>query len=90
LASDPKGRFRVRTPKLPIDADGAGDVIAGLFLANYLRAGNIGEALAKAASALHGVLRVTIEAGSHELLLIKAQDELVNPTQVFEAEPLGS
>jgi pyridoxine kinase len=90
LASDPKGRFRVRTPKLPIDADGAGDAIAALFLANYLRAGNVGEALAMAASALHGVLRATLEAGSHELLFIKAQDELVKPTQVFEAEALGS
>jgi pyridoxine kinase len=90
LASDPKGRFRVRTHKLPIDADGAGDALAALFLANYLRAGNIGEALAKAASALHGVLQVTLEAGSHELLFIKAQDELVKPTQMFEAEALGS
>jgi pyridoxine kinase len=90
LASDPKGRFRVRTPKLPIDADGAGDAIAALFLANYLRAGNVGEALATAASALHGILRATLEAGSRELLFIKAQDELVKPTQVFEAEALGS
>jgi hypothetical protein len=31
-----------------------------------------------------------LEAGSHELLFIKAQDELVKPTQVFEAEALGS
>jgi len=90
LASDPKGRFRVRTPKLPIDVNGAGDAIAALFLANYLRAGSAGEALAKAASALHGVLRQTFEAGSQELLFIQAQDELVTPTQVFEAEPLGS
>ena len=89
LASDPKGRFRVRTPKLPIDVNGAGDAIAALFLANYLRAGSAGEALAKAASALHGVLRQTFEAGSQELLFIQAQDELVTPTQVFEAEPLG-
>ena len=89
LASDRKGRYRVRTPKLPIDVNGAGDAIAALFLAHYLRIGNIGEALATAASALHGVLRQTFETGAHELLFVQAQDELVKPTQVFEAEALG-
>jgi pyridoxine kinase len=90
LASDPKGRFRVRTPKLPIQLNGAGDAIAALFTAHYLRAGSAGKALSKAASTIYGLLAKTMEAGSRELLLIAAQDELVEPTQVFEAETLGS
>jgi pyridoxine kinase len=90
LASDPKGRFRVRTPKLPIQLNGAGDAIAALFTAHDLRTGSAGAALSKAASSVYGLLAKTMEAGSREILLIAAQDELVQPTQVFEAEPLGS
>jgi pyridoxine kinase len=90
LASDPNGRVRVRTPKLPIEVNGAGDAIAALFLADYLNTGTVAAALSKAASALYGVLAKTLDAGSQEILFVAAQDELVNPTQVFEAEPLGA
>jgi pyridoxine kinase len=90
LASEPKGRFRVRTPRLPGQFNGAGDAIAALFFAHYLRDGSAGQALSKAASAVYGVLCRTIEAGSREMLLVTAQDELVSPRQIFEAEPLGA
>jgi pyridoxine kinase len=90
LASEPKGRFRVRTPRLPGHFNGAGDAIAALFFAQYLRDGSAGQALSKAASAVYGVLCRTIEAGSREMLLVTAQDELVSPRQIFEAEPLGA
>ena len=88
LASDASGRFRVRTPKLPIAVNGAGDAIAALFFAHHLRTGLAAEALSRAASAVFGVLRRTAEAGSREILLIEAQDELVDPTRVFPAEPV--
>ena len=90
LASDPKGRFRVRTPKLALQLNGAGDAIAALFVAHYLRTGSAGQALSNAASAVYGILAKTLEAGSREILLIAAQDEFVKPTQMFEAEALGS
>jgi pyridoxine kinase len=90
VASGPKGRFRVRTPKLPLSLNGAGDAIAALFMAHYLRTGSAGTALSNAASAVYGVLAKTLEAGSREILLIAAQDEIVKPTQMFEAEALGS
>jgi pyridoxine kinase len=79
----------VRTPKLPLQRNGAGDAIAALFVAHYLRTGSAGQALSNAASAVYGILAKTLEAGSREILLIAAQDELVTPTQVFEAEVLG-
>ena len=44
VASDASGRFRVRTPKLPISVNGAGDAIAALFFAHYLRSGSAAEA----------------------------------------------
>jgi pyridoxine kinase len=78
----------VRTPKLPIAVNGAGDAIAALFLAHYLRAGSAAQALSRAASSVFGLLKRTAEAGSREILLIEAQDEFVNPTQVFPAEPI--
>ena len=56
------GRFRVRTPKLPISVNGAGDAIAALFFAHYLRGGSAAEALSRAASSVFGVLKLTAEA----------------------------
>jgi pyridoxine kinase len=88
LASDDSGVFRLRTPKLPLSVNGAGDAIAALFFAHYLRSGNIGQALAQAASSIFGVLTKTAEVGSREIQLIAAQDELVSPSRVFEAEEI--
>jgi pyridoxine kinase len=89
LASDRTGKFRLRTPLLPIAANGAGDAIAALFLAHHLRQGSAAEALSLAASSIYGVLCQTAEAGAHELLLVAAQDEFVKPSRVFEAERVG-
>jgi pyridoxine kinase len=44
--------------------------------------------LAHAGSSIFGVLAKTAEAGSREILLIAAQNELVEPSRVFEAERL--
>ncbi|MGH6666020.1 MAG: pyridoxal kinase PdxY [Pseudolabrys sp.] len=89
LASDTAGCFRLRTPKLPLAVNGAGDAVAALFFAHYLRAGKIEEALSAAGSAVFGVLAKTAEAGSREMQLVAAQDEIVTPTQIFEAERLA-
>ncbi len=88
LACDADGPFRVRTPRLPVAANGAGDAIAALFFFHYLRTGVAAEAAARAASAVFGVLRRTAEAGARELRLIEAQDELVAPSKIFLAEPV--
>ncbi|MEJ0077723.1 MAG: pyridoxal kinase PdxY [Alphaproteobacteria bacterium] len=88
VASDAAGRFRVRTPKLPISVNGAGDAIAALFFAHYLRSGSAMDALACATSSIFGVLKRTAEVGSREILLVAAQEEFVNPSQLFEAEKI--
>jgi pyridoxine kinase len=88
LASDRTGCFRLRTPKLALTINGAGDAIAALFFAHYLRLGRIGDALAQAGSSIFGVLAKTAESGSREIQLIAAQDEIVTPSRVFEAEKL--
>ncbi|MGI4745909.1 MAG: pyridoxal kinase PdxY [Janthinobacterium lividum] len=87
LVSD-TGAALLRTPRLPINASGAGDLISALFLF-HLRDGNDPvKALERAASSVWGILRQTAEAGSHELLLVQAQDELVHPSRTFRAELL--
>jgi pyridoxine kinase len=88
VASDASGVCRVRTPKLPISVNGAGDAIAALFFAHCLRCGSAAEALSRAASSIFGLLKQTADAGSCEILLIEAQDEFVTPSRVFEAEKI--
>jgi pyridoxine kinase len=87
-ACDAAGRYRLRTPKLPVAAHGAGDMIAALFLAHYLRTKSAAAAMSHAAASVFGILRRTAEMGSSEMALIEAQDELVNPTESFAPEPL--
>jgi len=88
LASDEKTCFRLRTPKLPLVVSGAGDAIAALFFAHYLREGKIDVALSRAASAIFGVLVKTAEVGAPEIQLVAAQQEIVEPSQLFEAEEI--
>jgi pyridoxine kinase len=88
VACDEAGRDRLRTPKLSVAAHGAGDAIAALFLAHYLRTGSATEAMSRAAASIYGILKRTAETGSSEMALIEAQDELVNPSASFRAEPL--
>ena len=83
--SDRAGVWRLRTPRLAISPNGAGDAMAALFLAHHLTTRSPRIALAEAASSLFGVLRRTVEAGSRELLIVAAQDEFVRPSQRFEA-----
>jgi pyridoxine kinase len=89
VVSDGKRLHLVRTPRLGAEFNGAGDMIAALFLFHYLRKRNAAAALTAVAASVFGVLRRTLEAGSRELLLVAAQDELVSPSYSFAAEPIG-
>lgn len=80
--------WRVRTPKLDLSVNGAGDAIAAIFYVHRQRTGSAAEALAAAASATYAVLKATAEAGSRELVLVAAQDQVVAPSEVFAPEPL--
>jgi pyridoxine kinase len=84
LASEGGRHWRVRTPRLGVSVNGAGDAIAALFLAHWLETRSAGEALGRAAASVWGLLRRTDEAGSREILLIAAQDEFVSPSRTFE------
>ena len=88
VVSDGTGRFRLRTPRLPIVVNGAGDAIAALFFAHHLSTGSAAEAMALAGSSMFGVLNRTAEAGASEMLLVEAQEEFVAPSRVFDARPI--
>ena len=87
LAAEPGGFHLLRTPRLPLELNGAGDAIAALFLYHLLRTGSAAAALEAAGSSIHGVLRRTAEAGAAELLTIAAQEELVAPSRDYRAVP---
>ena len=88
LASDGRDIWRVRTPRLKVSPNGAGDLVAALFLSSYLASRSIVDALGYAASAVHGVLVATHRAGSPELVLIAAQNEFIKPSHSFHPEPV--
>jgi pyridoxine kinase len=88
VVSDRAGRFRLRTPRLDHAAHGAGDAIAALFFAHLLRGGSAADAMARAGSAVFGILRRTARAGAREMLLIEAQDEIAAPSTIFVPEPI--
>ncbi|SHJ36924.1 pyridoxine kinase [Roseomonas rosea] len=87
LLAGEEGRFwRVRTPKLPISVNGAGDAMAALFLFHRLRWDDSRLALSAATSSIYGLLRRTAEEKSREILTVAAQEEFVTPSRVFMAQ----
>ena len=88
LAASPGGAFLLRTPLLALSPNGAGDLIAALFLFHVLGGAGPGAALERAASATWGVLAHTLRAGSAELCLVAAQQELLTPARRFDATPV--
>ncbi len=78
--------WRLRTPRLDLNVNGAGDAIAAVFYVHWLRTGSAPEALALAGSSIFGVLKRTAEAGSRELVTVAAQEEWVRPSRLMRPE----
>jgi pyridoxine kinase len=77
--------YSIRTPLLPLDVNGAGDMAAALFFAHWLRTGSIRMALEKTINTVYCVLETTVREQSNELLLIAAQDLIQNPPTEFRS-----
>src|SRR5689334_19769911 len=56
LAVDDEGAWIVQTPRLPMKANGSGDVTAALFTAHYVRTGDAALALGKTVSSVFDLL----------------------------------
>ncbi|HQR26983.1 MAG TPA: pyridoxal kinase PdxY [Nocardioides sp.] len=80
VAVDGQGAWAVRTPRLPITANGSGDLTAALFTAHLAATGRSDEALARTASSVYGVLLATWRSGERELRLVAAQDVIAAPS----------
>jgi pyridoxine kinase len=85
-----EANWRVATPFLPFDPlpNGAGDTVAALFLAHLLNGLAPSEAMGRAAASIFAVMEATRQAGTRELRLIAAQDQLVEPDKKFPVERL--
>ncbi len=80
------GSFHLlRTPRLALTVNGAGDALAALFLYHRLATGNAGAALSLAGSSIHAVLALTAAQAAREILLVAAQDEFVRPSVRYQA-----
>jgi pyridoxine kinase len=86
LAVTADGAWSVRTPQLPIKANGSGDLTAALFTAHLRTTGSPAEALRLTASSVVGVLRATIDSGERELQIVLGQDTIASPAGEFEVE----
>ena len=83
LAVTDDGAWLVTTPRLPMKANGSGDLTAALFTAHLRSTGSPVDALARTASSVHAVLRETLESGERELRIVAAQDAIAVPACEF-------
>ena len=94
LAVTAEAAWRVATPFLTMDPapNGAGDALSALFLAFYLGAATddaVPEALGRAAAAIYAVIEATRRAGSRELQIVAAQEQLARPDRTFTVEAVS-
>ncbi|WP_310527412.1 pyridoxal kinase, partial [Nocardioides sp.] len=83
LAVTGVGAWIVQTPRLPMKANGSGDLTAALFTAHLHTTGSPAEALGRTASSVFAVLTATLESGERELRLVAAQDAIADPACEF-------
>jgi pyridoxine kinase len=86
LAVTGDGAWLVTTPRLPMKANGSGDITAALFTAHLKSTGSPADALARTASTVYAVLQETLDSGERELRLVAAQDAIASPACEFAVE----
>ena len=82
------GAWIVQTPRLPMKANGSGDITAALFTAHLHSTGSAAVALGRTVASVYDVLAATLESGERELRLIAAQDAIAVPDERFEVTQL--
>ena len=84
LAVDDSGAWIVRTPHIPMKANGSGDVTAALFTAHYRGTGDLAYALARTTSSVFDLLERTHASGQRELQLVESQEAYASPRMQFD------
>ncbi|UJF17542.1 pyridoxal kinase PdxY [Vibrio sp. SS-MA-C1-2] len=85
-----EGCYIAQRPHLEFDKApvGVGDLISSLFTGAILKGGTPRQAFEHCHNAAYGVLKETQNRGEWELQTIAAQQELVNPKELFAAEKI--
>lgn len=73
----------MQTPRLPLKANGSGDVTAAFFTAHYVATGDAASALRKTVSSVYDLLDRTLRSGERELQLVESQEFYANPREQF-------
>jgi pyridoxine kinase len=81
------GAWSVQTPRLPLKANGSGDVTSALFTAHLL-ATDAPTALGRTAASVFALLEETLRSGERELRLVAAQDVFVDPPTIFDVQAI--
>ena len=84
MAIDDDGAWIVQTPRLPLKANGSGDVTAALFTAHRHESGSSAEALGRTVSSVFDLLQNTLDSGERELQLVESQETFAAPRMQFE------
>ena len=83
LAVTDDGAWIVQTPRIPMKANGSGDVTAALFTAHYRTTGDAADALARTTSSVFDLLERTHASGERELQLVESQESYAHPRMQF-------
>lgn len=86
IAVTGEGAWSATTPRLPMKANGSGDITAALFTAHLHTTGSAAEALARTTASVFGVLEETLASGRRELQIIAAQDVIAAPPERFAVQ----
>lgn len=89
IAVDGREAWTVETPLIDRQFTGSGDLTTATFLAHLLAGDGLKVSLEKTACTVYGILKATAESDSLELRLVDAQDELVAPSNSYEATALA-
>lgn len=90
LAVTADGAWHVTTPRLPLRANGSGDVAAALFSAHLATTGDPAVALARTASSVFDLLEATLESKARELRLVQSQEAYAHPRLQFGVEQVAA
>jgi pyridoxine kinase len=88
LAVTAEGVWLVATPRLPMHANGSGDLTSALFTAHLHETGSPAVALSRTSSSVYAVLHATWASGERELRLVEAQHAIAHPTGEFDVRRL--
>lgn len=85
VAVNDEGAWQIETPLIDQAFVGSGDLTTAIFVARLMSGLPLAEVLELTAESVYGILKATQQSGSSELAIVAAQDELVNPTNRWDA-----